>query len=261
MCRADLAVRAERAGFAYSDAVNVFTEVSFVLQRGWTGLVGENGAGKSTLLELIAGQLYVSEGDLRVEPSSARVVSCPQRVDQRTPEQDALAHANDAAAHKLRGKLQLSQEGYARFDSMSPGERKRWQIAAALYAEPEVLLLDEPTNHLDAQARAFLAAVLREFRGIGLLVSHDRARLHGGSIEVSCTSRRWRRPDLRPTEAAPGKRAGRGGRVTLRYARGRKCSIARASAGDATVRPARSAQRASASMSGPLPEARSPFGR
>ena len=40
-----------------------------------------------------------------------------------------------------------------------------------------MLLLDEPTNHLDAPTRALVAQALASFKGVGLLVSHDRALL------------------------------------------------------------------------------------
>jgi ATPase subunit of ABC transporter with duplicated ATPase domains len=40
-----------------------------------------------------------------------------------------------------------------------------------------MLLLDEPTNHLDREGRAWLLDALRQHRGIGVIVSHDRALL------------------------------------------------------------------------------------
>jgi ATPase subunit of ABC transporter with duplicated ATPase domains len=70
---------------------------------------------------------------------------------------------------------------------MSPGERKRWQIAAALAREPDVLLLDEPSNHLDARAREWLVHALSRFAGVGVVVSHDRElldRLTSSTIEL-----------------------------------------------------------------------------
>ena len=60
---------------------------------------------------------------------------------------------------------------------LSPGQRKRWQIGTALFAEPDVLLLDEPTNHLDLRGRNILLQALHRFRGVGLVVSHDRELL------------------------------------------------------------------------------------
>ena len=66
---------------------------------------------------------------------------------------------------------------------MSPGERKRWQVASALAADPDVLLLDEPTNHLDGEARRGLVEALRRFDGVGLLVSHDRRLLENVRLD------------------------------------------------------------------------------
>jgi ATPase subunit of ABC transporter with duplicated ATPase domains len=80
-------------------------------------------------------------------------------------------------AARIRGRLALDPAAIARWTSLSLGERKRWQIGAALVETPNVLLLDEPTNHLDTRARELLVAALARFRGIGVVVSHDRALL------------------------------------------------------------------------------------
>ena len=40
--------------------------------------------------------------------------------------------------------------------------------------EPDLLLLDEPTNHLDIKSKEILINSLKNFRGIGILISHDR---------------------------------------------------------------------------------------
>jgi ATPase subunit of ABC transporter with duplicated ATPase domains len=61
-----------------------------------------------------------------------------------------------------------------RWTTLSHGERKRAQIATALWNHPALLLLDEPTNHVDRDGRSLLRGALRGFRGMGLLVSHDR---------------------------------------------------------------------------------------
>ncbi len=62
-------------------------------------------------------------------------------------------------------------------DSTSHGERKRAQIATALWQAPDLLAVDEPTNHLDLDARKLVADALTRFAGVGLLVSHDRMLL------------------------------------------------------------------------------------
>ncbi|QSQ25818.1 ABC-F family ATP-binding cassette domain-containing protein [Pyxidicoccus parkwayensis] len=187
-------VRAHRVSFAFSDAVTVLSEVDFHLSAGWTGLVGANGAGKSTLLRLLSGELTPTEGHLQFEPPSPTVCLCPQEVEALTPDITAFAESWDSLARRLHGQLGLDVTALERWPTLSPGERKRWQVGAALAAEPHVLLLDEPTNHLDAEARTWLVAALRRFRGIGVVVSHDRSlleslttstlRVHGGSARL-----------------------------------------------------------------------------
>jgi ATPase subunit of ABC transporter with duplicated ATPase domains len=172
-----LSLRAERASFSYGERV-LLDDVSFHLTRGWTGLVGANGSGKSTLLRLIKGELAPTSGALRVEPTGdATTVLCPQEVESLDAAVRALAEAEDGAARQLLGRLALEPATLERWDTLSPGERKRWQLGAALWPSPDVLLLDEPSNHLDAEAASLLRSALASFRGVGVLVSHDRALL------------------------------------------------------------------------------------
>jgi ATPase subunit of ABC transporter with duplicated ATPase domains len=187
-------LRAQNLAFAYTDAVELFRDGSFHLDVGWTGLVGENGAGKSTLLRLLLGELKPSDGSLKLEPDGAPVHFCAQSVEVLTPSIRALADGTSPLAHKLWGQLGLDPGALERWSTLSPGERKRWQIGAALAEEPEVLLLDEPTNHLDAEGRELLLGALKRFRGLGVVVSHDRAlldsltthtlRLHHGELKL-----------------------------------------------------------------------------
>jgi ATPase subunit of ABC transporter with duplicated ATPase domains len=74
----------------------------------------------------------------------------------------------------LKSRLRVGDDWPERWATLSHGERKRAQIAVALWREPAVLALDEPSNHIDADARRLLVRALTEFGGIGLLVSHDR---------------------------------------------------------------------------------------
>ncbi|MFL5348274.1 MAG: ATP-binding cassette domain-containing protein [Hyalangium sp.] len=167
-------LRAHGVCFAFSDAVPLLTDVEFHLSPGWTGLVGANGAGKSTLLRLLSGELQPTEGHFQHEPRAPLLRLCPQSVEALSPEISAFAEAWDAVSRRVLGQLGLDPGALERWPTLSPGERKRWQIGAALASEPTVLLLDEPTNHLDAEARGWLISALRRFRGIGVVVSHDR---------------------------------------------------------------------------------------
>ena len=107
----------------------------------------------------------------------------------------ALADREDGSAWRIRSELRLDPADLERWVSLSPGERRRWQIGAALAREPRILLLDEPTNHLDGEGRSLVVAALERFRGAGILVSHDRAvletittrtaRLHRGQLTLT----------------------------------------------------------------------------
>ena len=141
---------------------------------GWTGVVGANGAGKTTLLKLATGRLTPLQGTVG---APANAIYCPQRTDDLPPLLDNLVGATDGPACQIKGRLGIEAEWLGRWDTLSHGERKRAQIAVALWRRPDVLAVDEPTNHLDAEARNLLATALRVYPGVGLLVSHDRQLL------------------------------------------------------------------------------------
>jgi ATPase subunit of ABC transporter with duplicated ATPase domains len=163
--------------FAHSDARPLFVELSIRFEPGWTGLVGPNGVGKTTLLDLLAGRLRPDAGRIACKPGDLRVHLCAQVVEHREPGVEALARARDGLGSRLRGLLALDPPSLERWPQLSPGERKRWQVGAALHGEPHVLLLDEPTNHLDSEGREHFLSALRGFQGVGALVSHDRVLL------------------------------------------------------------------------------------
>ena len=164
----------DQVSFGYSD--EILSDVSFTCSPGWTALVGGNGAGKTTLLGLAAGTLAPVRGTIR-RTHLVTVATIPQRVDEPDPAIVELAYNYEHSALRWRARLGLGDDDLERWPTLSPGERKRWQLAAALASEPDLLLVDEPSNHLDADALALATDVLAGFRGVGLLVSHDRALL------------------------------------------------------------------------------------
>lgn len=57
---------------------------------------------------------------------------------------------------------------------MSGGQKSKAQLAKLLLSASNVLLLDEPTNHLDITACEWLEKFLTEYKGVYIVISHDR---------------------------------------------------------------------------------------
>ncbi|MCP4403533.1 MAG: ABC-F family ATP-binding cassette domain-containing protein [bacterium] len=168
-------VQFHTVGFCYESAPEpLFDEVSFHLDRGWSAVVGVNGSGKSTLLKLATGLLEADEGRIH---APQRRLYCPQRTDDMPQDFIHLLAEQSKSAGILKSTLSIQTDWGARWISLSHGERKRVQLATALWQEPDLLAVDEPTNHLDAEARAMIGRALQNFHGVGLLVSHDRELL------------------------------------------------------------------------------------
>ncbi|MDR1451379.1 MAG: ATP-binding cassette domain-containing protein [Helicobacteraceae bacterium] len=152
--------------FTYDKAADaIFSDISLRFYRGWTGVAGRSGAGKTTLAKLI------------MRSAATFAYYAPQQTDDAPENLERFTSAADKDAILLRDRLKIGGDWSRRWDSLSHGERKRAQIAAALYANPRLLIADEPTNHLDGETKAFLTNALKRYDGFGLLISHDRELL------------------------------------------------------------------------------------
>jgi len=180
---------------AYDADRPLFSAVSFTLAPGVHGLVGPNGAGKSTLLRLLAKTLVPTSGSVAFAPRDLSVALVEQETTTLDLSMRTLAEDTSREATRIRAALALEPIDLERFGSLSPGERKRWQLGVALAAPADLLLLDEPTNHLDVDGRNKLVSALRRLSTIVVLVSHDRAlldeltthtlRIHRGTVTLS----------------------------------------------------------------------------
>lgn len=61
-----------------------------------------------------------------------------------------------------------------KYNILSGGERTTVNLGRILLESSDILLLDEPTNHLDMESVEWLEKFLRSYKGIVIIVSHDR---------------------------------------------------------------------------------------
>jgi ATPase subunit of ABC transporter with duplicated ATPase domains len=190
--------------FSWPDDTPVFDGLSFSVPAGRTGLVAPNGAGKSTLLKLIAGELKPTAGSVIVDGVLGYLPQDLPLTADRTVAQVLGVSEKIAALHAIEAgdaseehfatigtdwdveertqselvRLGLGDVGLERIlGTLSGGQIVSLGLAAQLLRDPDVLLLDEPTNNLDRDARDRLTAVLSEWNGCLLVVSHDRELL------------------------------------------------------------------------------------
>lgn len=161
--------------YTYPSCVDpVLRDASATLPCGWTGLVGDNGCGKSTLAHIACGWLAPDKGTVAPRLFS---VYCEQDASAEPGALYDFAAAYDCDAVALRRDLGVEDDWPWRYDTLSCGQQKRLQVACALWQRPDLLVMDEPTNHVDAPTREAIAAALASFKGVGLLISHDRVLL------------------------------------------------------------------------------------
>ena len=170
--------------YTYPSALEpILNNVTISFAEGWTGLLGDNGCGKTTLAKIACGLITPDAGS--VSPSLV-CLYCAQETEDAPEALYDFASDFGREARMLRDALGLEDDMAWRYDALSFGERKKLQVACALWQRPDVLVLDEPTNHIDHDARERIAALLKGFRGIGILISHDRELLD--EVAARCAS-------------------------------------------------------------------------
>ena len=165
-------LRFRNVSYSYPGSISsAVSSVSLSFGAGWTAFAGPNGSGKTTLLKLATALLHPDTGSI---VSSGSAVYCAQRTDCAPENANSFLLDWSKESIKLRDTLQIGDDWGERWNTLSHGERKRFQIAVALWGRPAVLALDEPFNHLDIHGRTLLRESMLSYEGCGLLVSHDR---------------------------------------------------------------------------------------
>jgi ABC-2 type transport system ATP-binding protein len=169
-------------------------DVSFTIESGVTGILGENGAGKSTAIKIFLGLLRPTSGRaLVLGEDVANNIAVRSRLGYM-PEHDCLPSQvsaaeflthmaelsglpPDAARTRAADTLRhtgLFEERYRAIGGYSTGMKQRVKLAQALVHDPAFIFLDEPTAGLDPVGREEMLALIRktwkEF-GISVLLS------------------------------------------------------------------------------------------
>lgn len=159
----------------------IFDDISCGIHDGdKIGIIGINGTGKTTLLKMIAGLESPDDGQVIMQ-NGLRVTYLPQNPDfpeGATVLSYVAGNADMDWNTESEAKTILTRLGILDFDEpvvhLSGGQKKRVALAAVLVNPADVLILDEPTNHLDNEMATWLEDYLNKFRGVVIMVTHDR---------------------------------------------------------------------------------------
>lgn len=160
----------------------VFDDISCGIHEGdRIGIIGVNGTGKSTLLKILAGEEEADEGQV-ITQNGLRITYLPQMPEfpRDAVVQDYVADgkwqkdwSTISEAKNILNKLGIT-EHEEKIDHLSGGQKKRVALARTLVNPSDVLILDEPTNHLDNEMVTWLEDYLNRFKGVVIMVTHDR---------------------------------------------------------------------------------------
>ena len=172
-------VRFEEVSKWYGNVIGV-NKLTLHIPAGVTGLLGPNGAGKSTLLQLATGQLYPSQGQVRVLGQQVWNNPGLNHYLGLCPEQDAfyewmtgrdfiltcarltgmrMAQANEMTEKALE-MVRMTEHSNRAVGGYSKGMRQRIKLAQALVHDPDVLFLDAPFTGTDPVARRDLMDIV-----------------------------------------------------------------------------------------------------
>lgn len=158
------------------------SEVSFVLKKGQRlSVIGENGVGKSTLLKTLVGQEKALAGvftyGFQIEYGYFDQQLAQITIDRTVLENfcDEFPDLKQTEVRTALGCFLFTQDTvYKKVSQLSGGEKVRLCLAKILKKRPNLLILDEPTNHMDIVGKEALEAMLMNYSGTVLFVSHDR---------------------------------------------------------------------------------------
>ncbi|MCH2534677.1 MAG: ABC-F family ATP-binding cassette domain-containing protein [Bdellovibrionales bacterium] len=179
-------IEAKNLSFHYPDQDPLFENLNFKLgPKQNLGLLGMNGSGKSTFINVITKALTPSTGEV-VWAEDLKVVFIDQHRESIDNSTTILKYLGDGADRVIFNQESVHVASYAskflfpseklniKIEQLSGGEKARLVLAKKLLQPADVLILDEPTNDLDIDTIEHLEEILEAFKGLLIIVSHDR---------------------------------------------------------------------------------------
>ncbi len=173
--------------FGYEKGSLLFDEAEFRLKREIrTALVGPNGCGKTALCRLIV----EGHDGIRSVPK-ARYGYFRQEMELIDPGKTILENMRRISCQNEEiDRSILARMGFFRDTVhkqaavLSGGEKVKLSFAMLFVSNANVLVLDEPTNYLDLPSLEAIEALLMDYEGTMLFVSHDRMLVRRLADEV-----------------------------------------------------------------------------
>ena len=112
---------------------------------------------------------------IKIEDPNQTVLDFVVTSVQASGTASAAATNDSTEARQLLQKFEFPQSRWQqRVSFLSGGERRRLQMLSVISKQPNFLVMDEPSVDLDIPTLQALENFLLEFKGVLLLVSHDR---------------------------------------------------------------------------------------
>ncbi len=189
----DLVLRTYQLAIGYADEGRpLFTVPDLVLKRGeCAAIIGPNGAGKTTFLKTLLEQIMPLAGEVQLG-ASLKIGYFAQAHEGLHPEWTLIDEISAIAPKMLPAEVRdylakflfTGDDSFKTVSQLSGGERGRLALACLALQQANLLLLDEPTNHLDLPSQEVLQAILDDYHGTILLVSHDRYLIDALATQV-----------------------------------------------------------------------------
>jgi ATP-binding cassette subfamily F protein 3 len=180
-------LHAHGIGYAYDSAQTLFEDFALSIGRhDRIGVIGKNGTGKTTLLSLLAGELKLQHGSIRLHPA-AEIGYFGQMKVGLLHEDHTVAEELGSGGSGLTNRDIMDVSGAMMFGGelsekriavLSGGEKSRVVLGKLLLDEANLLILDEPTNHLDMESCDSLMSAIDRFDGAVMIATHNEMFLH-----------------------------------------------------------------------------------